>query len=263
MHPGLASVLKRVLGIHPQSGVKPLASMRAIGWRRHSYWVPEGLLDKQSVCYCIGAGEDISFDIELQTMYDCEVVIFDPTPYGINHFEELKRHVAAGQPFRTKAEHHPYTYRIDAEQMARIKFVPIGVWDRKTTLTLHDPQREDYPSYSALLFSESAKTMQAPVDRLASLMADLGHGAVDLVKIEIEGAEYKVIETIIEDRLDIKAILVEFDEVYNPKDKAYHFRIKQACSALRKAGYVLAHSTPELKRTFIRRDVYERLAATV
>ena len=94
----LVSFLKRLLGIHHQSGVKPLAAMRAVGWRRHSYWVPEALLGPESVCYCIGAGEDISFDVELQTLYGCRVVIFDPTPYGIHHFEDLRRHVAAGTP---------------------------------------------------------------------------------------------------------------------------------------------------------------------
>jgi FkbM family methyltransferase len=256
----LVSFLKRLLGIHHQSGVKPLAAMRAVGWRRHSYWVPEALLGPESVCYCIGAGEDISFDVELQTLYGCRVVIFDPTPYGIHHFEDLRRHVAAGTPFRTKAQ-HPYTYDVTAEQLARIAFVPVGVWDRKTVLTFHDPQQADYGSYSACLFTDSDKTVQAPVDRLSRLMAELGDAAVDLVKIEIEGAEYRVIETIIEDRPDIKAILVEFDEVYHPKNKAYHFRIKRACAQLRKAGYVLVHSTPGLKRAFVRRDVYDRLRA--
>ncbi|HEY6943475.1 FkbM family methyltransferase [Dokdonella sp.] len=261
MWPGPASFLKRLLGIHHQSGVKPLASMRAVGWRRHSYWVPEGLLGPESICYCIGAGEDISFDVELQALYGCRVVIFDPTPYGIDHFAELERHVAAGEPFRTKAIQHPYTYQVSAEQLARIRFVPVGVWDEKTVLTFRDPQQHDYASYSACLFEDSAKTIEAPVDRLGNLMKSLDHRAVDLVKIEIEGAEYRVIDAILEDRLDIKAILVEFDEVYHPKSRAFHFRIRRTCARLRKAGYVLVHSTPNLKRTFVREDVYRELKA--
>ncbi|WP_440245699.1 FkbM family methyltransferase [Dokdonella sp.] len=261
MRTHVISFLKRLLGIHHQSGVEPLASMRTVGWRRHSYWVPEGLLGPESVCYCIGAGEDISFDVELRTNFGCQVFIFDPTPYGINHFAELERHVEQGKPFSTKAVNHPYTYDIDAASLARITFVPTGVWDRKTVLKFHDPQQADYASFSACLFQDSDKVVEAPVDRLANLMAELGHRTIDLVKIEIEGAEYRVIETIIEDRLDIKAILVEFDEVYHPRNKAYHFRVRRACSRLRKAGYVLVHSTPNFKRTFLRRDIYDRLRA--
>ncbi|RAI73903.1 hypothetical protein HMF3257_05055 [Spirosoma telluris] len=53
--------------------------------------------------------------------------------------------------------------------------------------------------------------------------------------------------------------MVEFDEVHNANDKSFHFRIKKSCTKLKKAGYVLVHSTHNLKRTFIREDVYNSL----
>jgi len=43
-------------------------------------------------------------------------------------------------------------------------------------------------------------------------MNELGHRKIDLLKIDMEGAEYKVIESIIEDRLDIGVIFVEHKE---------------------------------------------------
>lgn len=261
MHPWISVPLKKMLGIHAQSGVKPLRDMRSIGWRRHSYHVPAQLLDRNSVCYCVGAGEDVSFDTELKLLYDCHVFIFDPTPYGIQHFTQLKEHVESGRTFVANPKHTPYTYRIGADQLAQITYVPVGVWSSKTTLRFFDPQINDYASYSACLFTDAKTVVEAPVDRLANLMAQFGHASIDLLKLEIEGAEYEVVDTIIEDRLDIKAILIEFDEVYHPKDKFHHFRIKRCCDRLRAAGYVLVHSTPNLKRAFVRRDVYERLKA--
>jgi FkbM family methyltransferase len=258
MRAGITTLIKKALGVHHQSGVKPLRDIRSVGWRRHSYNVPEHLISETSICYCIGAGEDVSFDTELKVIYDCNVYIFDPTPYGINHFAKLKQHVENGQSFATN-NHAPYVYRIGAEQLKQITFIPVGAWSSKTALKFHDPQIEDYASYSVCLFKDSGAAIEAPVDRLGNLMKNLGHTAIDLVKIEIEGAEYVVVDTIIEDKLDIKAILIEFDEVYHAQDKGYHFRIKRCCDRLRSAGYVLVHSTPNLKRTFVRRDVYAAL----
>ena len=265
MRATIVRLIKQALGIHHQSGVEPLPAMRRIGSQRHPYFIPEKLLHADSICYCIGAGEDISFDTELKVVYDCRVVILDPTPYGIDHFEKLKDYAGRGIRLVLDEGHMvPFTYRITAQQLDAIQFVPLGVWTEKTVLTFHDPQMENYASYSVCLFTDSDKVIHAPVDRLGDIMRELGHGQLDLVKIEIEGAEYAVVDTIIEDKLDIKLIVVEFDEVYNhkPRDLGFHFRIKRCCNRLRDAGYVMIHSTPQLKRSFLRRDVFEQLKGT-
>lgn len=248
-----------MLGIHHQSNVKPLKNLSYFGSERHGYMVPDNFLASNSICYCVGAGEDISFDTELKIAFDSRVYIFDPSPYGINHFNEVKDYVNHGTPLTLDKTLAPYVYHISSKQFSEIKFVPVGLWDEKKTLKFYDPEKENYSSHSAILFTDSKKFIEAPVNRLSNLMKELDHQHIDLLKIEIEGAEYKVIDTIIEDKLNVKAILVEFDEVYNTTDKSFHFRIKKSCDSLRKAGYVLAHSTVALKRLFIRKDVYDQL----
>ncbi|GAB4052870.1 FkbM family methyltransferase [Spirosoma litoris] len=249
---------KKVLGIHPQQGVKPLNNLVHIGSHFHGYHLPDNLLSSDSICYCIGAGEDVSFDTELKVIYDAQVYIFDPMPEGINHFRKLKECVKQQIPLTIEPT-VPFTYRISDEQLESITFVEIGVWDQKTNLKFFAPERDDYASHSLYLFQESNEYIEAPVDRLKNLMTMLGHSSVDVVKLEIEGAEYTVIDTIVDDKLDVKVILVEFDEVHNANDKSFHFRIKKTCAKLKKAGYVLVHSTHNLKRTFIREDVYNSL----
>ncbi|GAB3889394.1 hypothetical protein GCM10028825_24000 [Spirosoma agri] len=224
----------------------------------HGYHIPDQFLTSKSVCYCVGAGEDVSFDTELKVIYDAQVYIFDPTPEGINHFQKLKDYTVSGKPM-TLHENAPFTYRTSTEQLNEITFVEVGVWDSKTTLKFYEPTRENYASHSVFLFKESGNYIEAPVDRLKNLMETLGHNSVDIVKLEIEGAEYTVIDTIVEDQLDVKIVLVEFDEVHNSTDKKFHFRIKRACDQLKKAGYVLVHSTDSMKRTFIKKDLYEQL----
>lgn len=249
---------KKVLGIHPQQGVKPLSQLTHVGSHFHGYHLPSNFLTNKSICYCIGAGEDISFDTELKVIYDAQVFIFDPMPEGVNHFRKLKEYTKH-EKLLTIEPTVPFTYRISGKQLEEITFVEVGVWDQKTNLKFFAPERDDYASHSLYLFQGSSAYVEAPVDRLGNLMSMLGHSSLDVVKLEIEGAEYTVIDTIVEDKLDIKIILVEFDEVHNANDKSFHFRIKKTCNRLKKAGYVLVHSTHNLKRTFIREDVYNAL----
>ena len=92
-------------------------------------------------------------------------------------------------------------------------------------------------------------------------MTQFGHSTIDLLKLEIEGAEYTVIDSLIRDKADVKIIAVEFDEIYHKKGVAHLVRIRNYTRKLQKAGYVLVHSNEHYKRTFIRKDVYTGLRA--
>ncbi|MBK7888976.1 MAG: FkbM family methyltransferase [Bacteroidetes bacterium] len=252
------STVKKVLGIDSQSGVEPIQNLHKVGSNYHGYFIPADFLKSDSICYCIGAGEDISFDTELKILYDAQIYIFDPAPEGIEHFKKLVDVTARGEQLSI-GKKQPFTYRINAAQLSQITYIDVGVWEKEAILKFYEPDLENYVSHSVHLFKDSGKFIEAPVDRLKNLMKKQNHSAVDLVKIEIEGAEYTVIDTIIEDKLDIKVILVEFDEVYHMKGFKHLFRIKNSTNKLRKAGYVLAHSTDHYKRLFVRRDVCHQL----
>jgi FkbM family methyltransferase len=257
----LRGLKKTVLSAYSQMDVKPLKNLEHVGSKYHGYHIPSNYLTKQSVCYCIGAGDDISFDTELKIKFDADVVMFDPTPASKDHFDKLRNALRLNQPPPKVHGDPSFNYRISADKLEEMTFVQEGVWTEKTILKFHDPDVEGYVSQSVFLFKDSKKVMELPVDRLSSLMKKLGHQQVDLVKLEIEGAEYTVIDTILEDRLNVKMILVEFDEIYHVKGFSHFKRIRSTCAKLKKAGYILAHSTPKLKRTFIREDVFNELKA--
>ena len=56
------------------------------------FYYPEDLpyLNKDSIIYCVGAGEDITHDIEIAKKLDSNVYIFDPTPRAIKHINYIK-----------------------------------------------------------------------------------------------------------------------------------------------------------------------------
>jgi len=46
--------------------------------------------------------------------------------------------------------------------------------------------------------------------RLNTAMQRLGHSRIDVLKMDIEGAEYEVLEDVVRDRIPVNQILVEF-----------------------------------------------------
>ena len=84
-------------------------------------------------------------------------------------------------------------------------------------------------------------------------MKELGHKKLDLLKLDIEGAEYEVIESIIEDNLDIKLICVEFDELNNKIDDNYLKRIKKSMKKLLKHNYVIIAKDSNSGYTFLKK----------
>src|SRR5690242_18859561 len=73
------------------SGVKTDSNekMERLGTGNGAWVVPISLIDENSICYCVGCGEDISFDLELIKRFNCEVFSFDPTPKAIQHIKSM------------------------------------------------------------------------------------------------------------------------------------------------------------------------------
>jgi len=252
------TAIKKALSLDYNSFVEPLKNLKYIGSHHHGYYIPAKFLNDSSICYCIGAGVDVSFDTELIVNYNSKVYIFDPAPDAKEHFNKVKNAATNGEKFAV-GKKVPFTYRLTGQQLENVQFIEKGLWNESTVLKFYKATDSNYPSHSIDLFNGSSEFIEAPVERLSSIMKKLNHTYIDLLKIEIEGAEYVVINTIIEDKPDIKVILVEFDELFHPKDYKYLFRIKKATESLLKAGYKLAHSTPHFKRLFVREDVFEDL----
>jgi hypothetical protein len=60
-------------------------------------WTFEPSTDLQnSAIVSCGLGEDASFDIEFASRFGAKVIIVDPTPRAIRHFDEIQKRV--GQP---------------------------------------------------------------------------------------------------------------------------------------------------------------------
>jgi len=182
-------IVKRLIGIENPKQILPLQSLTYIGAGAWGYWVPSNFLNKHSVCYCVGAGEDISFDTQLKTKYDCAIYIFDPTPASKKHFDEVVKAGLSNEPLPFPPLNPEYRYAISYNKLKEMHFIEEGVWSHKDVLKFYDADQDNYVSHSVVLFKDSGKTMELPVNSIKNFMTQFGHRSIDLLKLEIEGAE--------------------------------------------------------------------------
>lgn len=253
------NLVKKILRVDPYAGLTPLPGMIYIGSRYHGYHIPGSFFNTSSVCYCVGAGTDISFDTELVHRFGCRVFIFDPMPYALQHYNNLVAITKAGEKMTIDGNGNAYQYQVTNDDLLKVTFLDIGIWKEKSLVKFYEPAKENYAGHSITNLQQTGSYIEAMVDRLPNIMNTLNHKAIDLLKLEIEGAEYTVIDTIEQDRPDIKIICVEFDEVFHSKGFSYLFKIKDATRKLLNAGYKMTHTTHLFKRTFIRNDIFESL----
>ncbi len=214
------------------------------------WFFPKGLINSDSICYFAGAGTDVSFDLEMAKNYHPNIFIFDPTPGAIAHFEETKRGILAEKEMYTQGKKYKYPTNVPFE---KIQFLDYGVWNKEETLRFYVPSNKEFISHSVKNLNKTTEYFDAKVKSLSTIMKELGHDHIDLLKIDIEGAEYEVLEDIVAKQIPVKAICVEFDENFIKNiDSGYLGRIKNAVENLRSVGYKLAHVEKPFDMTFVK-----------
>jgi len=149
--------------------------------------IPRSTLSEKSICYCVGCGEDISFDLELLAKYGCTVFAFDPTPRSIAYVQK---------------------HTVD---LPGYRFYDFGIWDREGMVRFYMPTDDIGVNASITNLHGTNEYIEVRTMRLKQVVESHGHTDIALLKMDIEGAEHTVIRTIIEDNIRINVLLVEFD----------------------------------------------------
>jgi len=138
-----------------------------------------------SVVYSFGVGEEISFDRELIDRFRMTVHAFDPTPRSVAWVR--------AQALPDQFVFHPYGV---AAQDGLRRFTP--------------PRNQRHVSYTLLERGSPGAGIEVPVQRLSTIMRTLGHARVDLLKMDVEGAEYEVIDDLLGSGVVVEQLLIEF-----------------------------------------------------
>ena len=166
--------------------IEASTTLQQIGSEYGGYWIQADHLDKDSVVYSFGVGEDISFDLEIIRNFGCDVFAFDPTPKSIEWIQ---------------TQNPPAGFR----------FIPWGVASFDGTADFYPPRNPDHVSHSlALHRGLRAEGIKAEFRRVVTLMEHFGHERIDLLKMDIEGVEFAVVADMASEKVDIGQLCVEF-----------------------------------------------------
>jgi FkbM family methyltransferase len=176
------------------------------GWPLLRELTPTGAL-----IYSFGVGEDISFDLTAIEKYSASVHAFDPTPRCLQWIE---------------SQTLPESFHFHA----------MGVSDTDGDIDFFAPELAEHVSFSAspAKKSDPALAVRAPVRRLTTIITELDTRTPDVLKMDVEGFEYGVLDDMLNGPIRPAQLLIEFHQyMYGiPAD-----RTRRAVANLQQAGY--------------------------
>lgn len=141
------------------------------------------ILDHNSIIVSGGVGHNISFEHKILEGTNCRIFLFDPSPTGQK------------------------TMRLVENQSDRILFQPIGLAGRNGTINFENPDNFQEGSFKK---GSGDSAHQFICRSISSLASEQGWPRIDLLKIDIEGFEYEVLNDVLKAGLKINQICVEF-----------------------------------------------------
>jgi len=204
----------------------------------HSAWTfyPE-LLNENSIVYSFGVGDDISFDLALINNFELCIHAFDPTPRSVDWINSQK----LPQEF---------------------KFHPVGLADYNGKAKFNPPQNPEHISATMLPRPETSNlSYKVEVRSLKSIMIELGHRQVDLLKMDIEGAEYQVIDHMKAKNIKPAQLLIGFHHHF---ENVGAKKTVNAVKLLRQMGYLVFYiSETGEDISFLRKDLLPSQSVTI
>jgi hypothetical protein len=219
------------------------------------WWLPDDHgLGPESYIVSAGVGEDISFDMAIHGATGCKILLLDPTERAAKHLEEVKAYYALDSKEArdqylfsgsTQVDYKGWLSRTPNPDWSKIEFKPIGLWREGCTMKFYKQENPAYVSQSFVpgLFSGTEYTL-AKVDCLIRLVP--ADQKIDLLKLDIEGAEMPVLDILLEEAHNgymmlPRLLCVEFDAYLKGKDPGGH-RTGLLLDRLRAAGYEVLHN---------------------
>lgn len=195
------------------------------------FYINPKFVTEKSIIYSIGIGEDISFDLSLIKEFDCNVYGFDFTPKSIEWI--------SNNDFDSK-----------------FKFYNYGIGTETKTTKFFFPKNMNNVSGSLInqKNTNSEKSIDVKVKSLSDIMNDHNHKKIDILKLDIEGYEYELLESINFTNLHVNQILIEFHERFFTDGKVKTLKIIEILSTYGFEIFAISNSFEEV--SFINKRLF-------
>lgn len=181
------------------------------------------LLNANSVVVSAGAGEDISFEIEIQAYLGCRMYILDPTPASVTHFAKILERGTA--PRISSYSQGPVqkieSYDTQKLNLSLINFYAKALWKSESKLKFFPPifdERDGSYSISSIQnnYQKTKKFIYVDSTTLPTLMKNENLERIDYLKLDIEGAVLEVLRETFSKKIYPRQINLEIDEMHFP-----------------------------------------------
>ena len=165
--------------------VRRYAPMIHLGSDWGGWEIPDDLVKADWTAYCVGAGDDVSFDLALIDRYGCLTRTFDPSA----EFRDRALEQAGGDP--------------------RFTFLAVAVSPEDGPLRMYDGEDPAVDYHSAANLYGTRPVAEFPGRTIPSLMREYGDERVDLLKLDVEGLEYEVLRDLDLRQIGVRIFCVE------------------------------------------------------
>jgi len=162
---------------------KPSDTFLRLGTEYGGWWVETKDFSSDSKIISAGLGRDVSFDLELIEKYGCRVIGLDPTPKSTDYVAQKTASVP------------------------NFEFQQVAIAKSDGVLHLSPPDNSKNVSFK---LSGEEKGVAFPCKSLSTILTELNWGGIDLLKMDIEGAEFEVLQDLVEKNILVNQLCVEF-----------------------------------------------------
>lgn len=150
------------------------------------FYINPDFLNSDSIIYSFGVGQDISFEKEIIEKYNCNIFSFDPTPKSV---EWIK----------------------NQEIPNNLTFLDYGINFKTGFVAFNLPKNHIHISGSIIKYKnlDENNSILVFMKSFTDIVNNLGHKNIDILKMDIEGSEFDVIENILNSKIEISQILIE------------------------------------------------------
>lgn len=141
--------------------------------------------EKSVFAVCAGVGLDIGFELGLAERWDTDIILLDPSPTGIQTMERIG-------------------------PVAGITFKPLGLAAKDGVLKFAKPLDEAEGSFFAAGAEvPSEDLLELECLSLETILRQENKTSIDLLKMDIEGAEYEVLDALLASEISVSQVCVE------------------------------------------------------
>lgn len=184
--------------------------------------IPKNGINESSAILSFGVGEDIEAEIDLIKRFNCTVQLYDPTDISVKYIDKVKKELQA---------------KNEQAIADKINFNAAALWKEVGSVKFFKPKEANFVSHSINNIDATENFVEVPAETIKSIMGKLNLSQVDYIKMDIEGAEYEVLENILADQINFKAIYLEYH--YNRNHSVFTDirNIRNSLDSLAKLGY--------------------------